>query len=101
MFSFNIFAGISFLLYQTSLISSTGISFDLSEVILFNLQNVFQERRNAHGCIQGGENAELHRHVKSPSAGQGAVAEGEGTAVPDVVAAGGLGLHHQGAGLHL
>ena len=59
------------------------------------------ERRNAHGCIQSGENAELHRHVKLPSAGQVPVAEGKGPVVPDAVAAGGLGLHHQGAGLHL
>lgn len=29
------------------------------------------------------------------------VAEGKGPVVPDAVAAGGLGLHHQGTGAHL
>lgn len=61
----------------------------------------FKKGGRTHGRIQGGENAELHRHVKSSSAGQVAVAKGQGAAVPDAVAAGGLGLHHQGAGPHL
>ena len=61
----------------------------------------FKKGENAHGRIQGGENAELHCHVKLPSAGQVTITKGEGAAVPDAVAAGGLGLHHQRAGLHL
>ena len=62
---------------------------------------LFGKGGRTHGCIQGGENAELYRHVKPSSAGQVAVAEGEGVAVPDAVAARGLGLYHERIGLHL
>ena len=68
---------------------------------LFSYTKIYKGGGRTHGRIQGGENAELYRHVKLPSAGQVPVAEGKGPVVPDAVAAGGLGLHHQGAGLHL
>jgi len=36
---------------------------------LLVVKYIFGKGGRTHGCIQGGENAELHRHVKPSSAG--------------------------------
>ena len=54
-----------------------------------------------YGSFPHRKDQRLHGHVQLPPAGQVAVPESEGAAVPHAVAAGGLGLHHEGACPHL
>lgn len=60
-----------------------------------------RERRRGYGSFPHRKDQRLHGHVQLPPAGQVAVPESEGAAVPHAVAAGGLGLHHEGACPHL
>ena len=55
-----------------------------------------RERRRGYGSFPHRKDQRLHGHVQLPPAGQVAVPESEGDAVPHAVAAGGLGLHHEG-----
>ena len=54
-----------------------------------------------YGSFPHRKDQRLHGHVQLPPAGQVAVPESEGAAVPHAVAARGLGLHHEGACPHL
>ncbi len=54
-----------------------------------------------YGSFPHRKGQRLHGHVQLPPAGQVAVPESEGAAVPHAVAARGLGLHHEGACPHL
>ena len=54
-----------------------------------------------YGSFPHRKDQRLHGYVQLPPAGQVAVPESEGAAVPHAVAAGGLGLHHEGACPHL
>ena len=49
-----------------------------------------------YGSFPHRKDQRLHGHVQLPPAGQVAVPESEGAAVPHAVAARGLGLHHEG-----
>ena len=49
-----------------------------------------------HGSFSHRKDPRLHGHVKPPSAGHRPFPESEGPALPYAVAAGGLGLHHEG-----
>ena len=61
-----------------------------------------RERRHRIWQLSASKRPEITRSCpKLPPAGQVAVPESEGTAVPHAVAAGGLGLHHEGACPHL